>query len=508
MYVVANTDMSHYATNGPHQEASGLAEIRLEEKLLIDDLKKCVRIGESLGADFVEARYEDLSLRTLERTDETWKEIQVKSRMGFAITSYVDGVTGFSFTPSSEISELRSAAERSYTMAKASAVAAKLKLPFEAEPPVKSKGSDTAEVKIHPREVSLEEKTELVNRIVEASRQHGENVRNIRGLYGELHGSKMLVNSDGSEIDWSFLVVDLRCMVVSATIAGNMVLGVDGKGGTYGLEIFKTDEFSPETMGANAGTRAKEQLEAKPCPAGKFRTLIDETLVGVLAHESFGHLSEADFVVRETSPLTGKIGKNIGSEQTTIIDGGRIDVKETGGLWLPYDDQGTPTGKTTILEKGVLKHYLHNRGTAAKLGQKPTGNARAVSFVFPPIPRMTNTYFAPGNLAGEDEATEVLGNGIYAVQTQGGQVQSDGSFLFKAIRGYVVEKGEIKHPIREVSLSGNILSLLKHVEAGTRKVIIRSGYFGGCGKGDQSPLPTGIGGPMLVVDEVTFGGAA
>jgi TldD protein len=161
-----------------------------------------------------------------------------------------------------------------------------------------------------------------------------------------------------------------------------------------------------------------------------------------------------------------------------------------------------------VLEKGVLKHYLHNRGTAANLGQTPTGNARAVSFIFPPIPRMTNTYFAPGDLAGEDEAIEMLDSGIYAVQTQGGQVQSDGSFVFKAIRGYMVENGEIRYPVREVSLSGNILNLLKHVQGGTRQVNIRSGYFGGCGKGEQSPLPTGIGGPMLVVDEVTFGGAA
>jgi TldD protein len=475
---------------------------------MIDELKKCVRIGEDLGAGFVEARYDDLTLRTLERTDDIWKEIQVKSRMGFAITSYVDGVSGFSFTPSSEASELKEAVERSYSMAKASAASAKLKLPFEKEPAIKSQASDTASVKIHPSKVALEEKIGMVNRIVEAAKEHGESVRNIRGLYGELYGPKMLVNSDGSEIDWDFLVVDLRCSVVSAAMGGDMVYGGDAKGGTYGLEVYEKERFSPETMGANAGSRAKEQLDAKPCPAGKFRALVDEQLVGVLAHESFGHLSEADFIVRQSSPLTGRIGATIGSEHATIIDGGRIDVKETGGLWLPYDDQGTSTGKTTVLEKGVLKHYLHNRGTAAKLGQKPTGNARAVSFVFPPIPRMTNTYFAPGDLAGEEEAIGILGNGIYAVQSLGGQVQSNGSFLFKAVRGYVVENGEIKHPIREVSLSGNILELLKHVKGATREIEIISGYFGGCGKGEQSPLPTGIGGPMMVVDNVTFGGAA
>jgi TldD protein len=178
-----------------------------------------------------------------------------------------------------------------------------------------------------------------------------------------------------------------------------------------------------------------------------------------------------------------------------------------GGLWLPYDDQGISTGITTVLDKGILKHYLHNRGTANKLKQKPTGNARAVQFVFPSIPRMTNTYFAAGDLS-EEEAVELLDTGVYAFQSYGGQVEGDGSFLFKARRGYWVENGEIKHPLREVSLSGNILDLLAHVLGGTKEVKLTSGYFGGCGKGGQSPLPVGFGGPRLVIDEVAFGGEA
>jgi TldD protein len=120
---------------------------------------------------------------------------------------------------------------------------------------------------------------------------------------------------------------------------------------------------------------------------------------------------------------------------------------------------------------------------------------------------MTNTYFAPGTLS-EEEALENLDTGIYAIQSSGGQVTADGSFLFKALRGYWVENGEKKYPIREVSLSGNILDLLSRVEGATKNLELHSGYFGGCGKGDQFPLPTGLGGPKLVVDKVTFGGQA
>ncbi len=120
---------------------------------------------------------------------------------------------------------------------------------------------------------------------------------------------------------------------------------------------------------------------------------------------------------------------------------------------------------------------------------------------------MTNTYFAPGELTKE-EALELLDTGVYAIQTSGGQVEDDGSFLFKAIRGYWVEKGEIREPLREVALSGNILQLLSNVEGATKELRIYAGYFGGCGKSGQFPLPVGTGGSELVIDDVTFGGKA
>ncbi len=474
---------------------------------MLDKLQECVRIGEDLGADFVEVRYDDLTLRALQRVDDIWQDIQVKSRMGFAITAYVEGVSGFSFTPSTEKKDIRLTVEKAYKMAKASSKAAKLKMPFERKSAVKSKKSDTLSVKIHPRTQELDYKIDLVNRGIQSGREFGENIRSIRGMWGEFHGPKMFVNSDGSIIDWEFLVTDLRVSITSKTDSGAMVRGAKGHGGTYGLEEFERDEYTPEKMGETAGKNATEQLKAKACPAGKFRSLVEEHLVGVLAHESFGHLSEADFIVTGGSPLTDKIGETLGTEHATIIDGGVVDIKKYGGLWLPYDDQGITTNQTTILDKGVLQHYLHNRGTAQKLEQEPTGNARAVSYVYPTIPRMTNTYFTPGDLS-EEEAMEKLGTGVFAIQSSGGQVEGDGSFVFKAIRGYWVENGEIQYPIREVALSGNILDLLSKVEGGTKELKIGAGYFGGCGKGGQYPLPVGDGGPKLIIDDVTFGGKA
>ncbi|NWF96476.1 MAG: TldD/PmbA family protein, partial [Candidatus Thorarchaeota archaeon] len=392
-------------------------------------------------------------------------------------------------------------------MAKASASIATLKLPFDSRKPVTSERSDTPSVKMHPRDVALSEKVDLVNRVVESARASMKNSVNITGMYGELYGPKYIASSDHTRITWDLLVTDLRVRATAKTDRGELVMGTEGIGGSYGLEQFKEESSTPESLGRLAAEHANEQLEAKSCPAGKFRGLVENRLAGVLAHESFGHLSEADFVVTGGSPLTGKTGAQLGTEHVTIVDGGRVDVKKHGGLWLPYDDQGITTGKTIVMDKGVLRHYLHSRGTAKRLGQEPTGNARAVDFTFSPIVRMTNTYFAAGDLS-EEEALELLDTGVYAIQSFGGQVSGDGSFLFSAARGYWVENGEKKYPIREVALSGNILDLLGRVMGATRDLRITSGYFGGCGKGAQVPLPVGLGGPMMVIDGIVFGGKA
>jgi len=474
---------------------------------MLGKLQKCVELGEKLGAGFVEARFDDLTLRTLYRVNGTWKDIILRSRAGIGVVCYYGGASGYSFTSSDDHEELEQTVNKSFKMARASAGAVSLKLDFDRKPAVKSQRADTFHVKIHPQAENLGYKTELVNRMVGTAQESGKNITNIMGLYGELHGHKLFTNSEGSVVDWNFEIVDLQCRVTSKTSSGDLVNGVGRAGGTVGLEHFNTKGSTPEDIGNEAGAHAKEQLKAKPCPAGVFRALIENRLAGVLAHESFGHLSEGDFVVVGGSPLAGKIGARLGTEHATIIDYGTPDISEFGGLWLPYDDQGVKASETIILDAGILKHYLHSRGTAHHLHQEPTGNCRAVHFGFVPIPRMTNTYFAPGNLTKE-EALELLNTGVYAIQTLGGQVEGDGSFLFKAIRGYWVQNGKIKEPLREVSLSGNILDLLSKVEGATRDLSIHAGYFGGCGKSGQAPLPCGLGGPELVIGEVRFGGKA
>lgn len=466
-------------------------------------LHYAIKKGEELGAEFVEARYDDFFMREIHVEKKIVKDVKTLHRKGIGVYTYYHGATGYSFTVDLTKNSVAEAAARSLNIAKGSSVIAEVKVKPGETVPSKSKGLKL-KVKKHPKDFPLSFKKDMVLRAVESSEEHGKSISSITGRYGELYGEKLFANSVGTETSWSPIVLDLRIRVVSKR-AGLLVDGADGFGGSFGLEAFEVKEHTPETIGENAGKWAAEKLEAKPAPPGKHRALCENLLVGVLAHESFGHLTEADLIVSGLSPLTGKLGEQLGSQGVTIIDEGTPNSQKYNGFWIPFDDQGVKTTKVVIMNKGKLVQYLHSKETAALLKDNSTGNARAVNYNFPPIVRMRNTYFAPGDLSLE-EALELLNTGIYAIRTAGGQANADGTFMFKALRGYYVEHGEIKHPLREVTLTGSILTFLQNVEGATKELLIQSSYFGGCGKGEQWPLPVGFGGPHLLVRDVQFGG--
>ncbi|MBD3192410.1 MAG: hypothetical protein GF308_17355 [Candidatus Heimdallarchaeota archaeon] len=473
---------------------------------MFDLLEHVIQSGEKLGVDHIEARYDDLQLRTLVKENQKIKETNINRRRGIGITVYYQGVTGYSFSADLDKKSLKNAVKSAFGMAKASADIAKIKIDLiSREKPVQEKDLKLS-VKKHPAKIDLDYKIALLDRIEKSAIGEADWVKSSRALYGELYGSKFFLNSDGDKISWEPLVVDLRVSITAAGSGGTLVRGVNGRGGSKGLEFFEQKKTTPEVLGENAHKWAKETKEAKSSPAGKFRALCDNRLSGVLAHESFGHCAEADFILTNNSAIAGKIGTRIGSDHVSIYDMGTPDPEKYNGFWLPYDDEGTKTTKTLLVENGILKGYLHNRATAKMLNGSPSGNARAITYRFNPIPRMKNTFFAPGDLT-EEEAIEQLGEGIYAIQTSGGQVNpSEGTFLFKAVRGYWIENGEIQNPIKDVTIKGSLLDLLKNVEGVTKDLEIHSGYFGGCGKGGQYPLPCGLGSGKILFSEANFGG--
>ncbi|MEM3730814.1 MAG: TldD/PmbA family protein [Candidatus Bathyarchaeia archaeon] len=468
--------------------------------LQIEDLMdKTVKYALKIGAHFAEAKGEDTKTLNIEAVNNEIRTVSETRNVGIGVRVFYGKSSGFSFSNVLDEANVFHAVDIATRIAKASTKKTLIKFSLADVNPIEEK--KLTNVREHPREVSLDDKKDFCLRQCKTAMATSKSIANVTSGFGEYYGTIYYANSEGTKVSYEPLLVGLRVSCV-AKKGATIVDARDAHGGSCGLDEFKKAGQTPEEMAENAANWAVEKLEAKHAPAGKFDALIDPKLAGVLAHESFGHLSEADFVVIGGSPLTGRLGQTLGTEHVSIIDEG---LPDKGGYKIFFDDEGVPCSRVEILKNGVLKSYLQSRVTAKALKMEPTGNARSQDYSFEPIVRMRNTYFDVGDWK-LDEALKELKKGIYAIDTAGGQVEDTGTFLFKAVRGYWVENGEPKYPLRDVALTGNILELLKNVEAVCNDLLISSNPFGGCGKMNQRAF-VGTGGPHLRVKNVLFGGA-
>ena len=466
----------------------------------IDDLmEKTVKHAMRIGANFAETKSEDTITGRIEAVNNEIREVSESRSIGIGVRVFYGKGNGFSFSNVLDKENVFQAVETAMKIAKASTKKTLVNMKLAEVKTIEDKKSTS--VAKHPSEVSLEEKKELCLRQCQIAMAFNKQIANTDSKFGEYSGTVSYMNSEGTKVSYEPLLIGLRITCVAKR--GNVIVDAsDTHGGSVGLTAFEDESHSPERMAENSAEWAVEKLTAKSAPAGKFDTLIDQRLAGTLAHESFGHLSEGDFVAFGGSPLAGKINQKLGTEVVSIIDEG---LAEAGGYKIPFDDEGVPCSRVEILKNGVLNCFLQSRVTAKALKMAPTGNARSQDYSFEPIVRMRNTYFAPGDWKLE-EALSGLKSGIYAMSTVGGQVDGTGTFLFKAVRGYWVENGELKYPLRDVALTGNIFELLKNVDAVCNDLEMFATPFGGCGKMDQRAF-VGLGGPTLRVKNVLFGGA-
>jgi TldD protein len=241
-------------------------------------------------------------------------------------------------------------------------------------------------------------------------------------------------------------------------------------------------------------------LKAPQVKGGEYTVVLDPILAGVFVHEAFGHLSESDFVY-ENDKLRElmKLGKQFGVEKLNIVDSAaEPDLRGS----YKYDDEGTPSVKTYLIREGKLVGRLHSRETAAKMNEKPSGNARALNYRFPPIVRMTNTYIEPGNISFSEMIADIK-EGIYAKNWYGGMTSME-MFTFSAGEAYMIRNGRIAETLRPVMLTGNVFTTLKNLDAIGNDLDMNQG--GGCGKGAQSPLPVSNGSPHIRIRHCLVGG--
>ena len=224
---------------------------------------------------------------------------------------------------------------------------------------------------------------------------------------------------------------------------------------------------------------------------------------GILLPEAVGHGLEGDFNRKGTSAFSGRLGQTVASALGSVVDDGTIPNRRGS---LNVDDEGTPTGRTVLIEKGVLVGYMQDRLNARLMGMRPTGNGRRESYAHPAMPRMTNTFM----LAGEDDPEDILRSvkrGLYAVTFGGGQVDiTNGKFVFSANEAWLIEDGRVTVPVKGASLIGAGPEALTRVTRVGRDLALDEGV-GTCGKDGQS-VPVGVGLPTIRIDDMTVGGTA
>ena len=279
-------------------------------------------------------------------------------------------------------------------------------------------------------------------------------------------------------------------------------IGGFGGGGRVPFDFYlEADRW--KRFASEAARQATLKLSAVDAPAGAMTVVLGPGWPGILLHEAIGHGLEGDFNRKGVSAFAGRVGQKVASELVTVVDDGTIANRRGS---LNVDDEGTPTQRTVLIERGILRGYLQDRLNAGLMGMPVTGNGRRESYASIPMPRMTNTFMLGGD-ADPGEIIASVDRGLYAVNFGGGEVDiTNGKFVFSASEAYWIENGVIQYPVKGATLIGNGPDALTHVSLIGNDMCLDSG-IGMCGKDGQS-VPVGVGQPTIRIEGLTVGGTA
>ena len=440
-------------------------------------------------ADYTELRIEYTTSSWLSFRGPELDSIGINKSVGGIVRALVKG--GWGIVTFNDINELEARVEEAYDCAR---LVGKEKSQLAEVPPVVDNVPAFMEKDF--RGIALDDKRRLIEEYNNLILKHHPKIQTTSVGYSDSFREVFYANSEGSAIRQEIPDCSL---FLSATAR-------DGDNTQRGFEGVATIQgFGPiegqHERALKAAQRAVELLSAPKVKGGRYTVVLNQRLAGVFAHEAFGHLSEADNVhenpkLREIMVL----GKRFGSDILSIGDDGSVEgLRAT----RKYDDEGVRTRRNYLIKDGILVGRLHSRETAGKLGEQPTGNARAISWSYEPIVRMTNTFIEPGKMSFEEIIADI-DEGIYALDMFGGQTAVE-LFTFSAAYAYMIRKGQIAEMVRDVTLSGNVFETLLNVEAVGSD--FQWSQSGGCGKGGQNGLPTTFGSGSLRIRNVVVGGA-
>lgn len=438
----------------------------------------------------------DIFLQALD--DEYWlledgviKDLSLVRNKGAGLRCIKGDTTGYSYSEDFHFNALLKAAEAARTIS----------APIVAKPPLKiSNMTKRYYGTNHPLYgICDESKAAYLHKIEACARSLSDKVDKVTVSISSRYEEVLIFGLDAR------IVTDVRPLFrVNLTVVcasdNERHSGSSSFGGRYELSEIDKDQMAMN-IANEAVNLALIQFEAKPAPAGEMTVVLGSGWPGVLLHEAVGHGLEGDFNRKGVSAFSGRIGEKVASSECTVVDDGTIQGKRGS---INIDDEGTPGQRTTLIENGILKGYMHDKLSARMMGVSPTGNGRRESYEYSPLPRMTNTFLEPGKY-DRLEIIESVPLGVYAANFSGGQVDiTSGKFVFSANEAYMIRDGKIAEPIKDATIIGDGPSVMHQVSMVGNDFALDNG-IGVCGKDGQSVV-VGVGQPTLKINKITVGG--
>lgn len=352
-------------------------------------------------------------------------------------------------------------------------------------------------IKFLPDDIPIERKIFLVRNAEAAARSFDNRIKQVSVVYRDSLQRVQIAASDGSISEDDRVYTTFIIQIVAAH-EDVIQTAYEAVGGLSGFELFEDNDLEALTL--KAAKRAVMMLTAQKAPGGRMPAVISSKAGGTMIHEAIGHGLEADLSQQGLSVFSNKLGTRIASHLISVVDDSTLPAKRGS---FRFDDEGTPSQRTVLVENGVLKNYMYDKLSAMKNGAISTGNGRRESYQHRPIPRMTNTFISQGSTPSEQilRSTE---KGLLVEKMGGGQVNTvTGDFVFDVQEGYLIEKGQKGEPVRGATLTGNGPQILQIIDM----VGDDLGFsIGTCGK-DAQGVPVTDAMPTLRIPEIIVGGA-
>ncbi len=447
--------------------------------------RKIVQSLDSAHLDYWDAREERVSTTSVLK-DNAREEIDSSSQGGFSVRALKDGqwrLASFQVAGTVKADDLTFLKFRGHGKSKF----AEMK-PWRFD--------RTFKAKKNPEDVGVEEKIALVRETFSRMKKASPRVANAAVGYTETLVEKSLVNCEGSSLRFRAPVV--RTFLRAFAREGSNVQWDFEAPGAFGagLEFAERNLEKAEEIAKGAVAR----LEAVQVPSGKTVAVVGAGVVGILAHESFGHGLEADQVLRSRSYLAPLVGEKVAGGSATIVEN---PAYPNGHGSYPFDDEGVKSRRNVLVKDGILKGFIHTRETASHFGVQPTGNARAEAFDKRVFVRMSNTYFEPGDWS-LDEMLKDVRHGVYLEKGESGMEDPlGGNLQLIAHGGFLIENGELTKRVRSAALTGKVLQLLRSIDAVGKDFRLNSGM---CGKGHEDYVRVSDGGVPVRLREAIVGG--